>query len=89
MTTYLLLPITRNQVLRITPPTAANGLLPKAQTGGDMGKDTSCLGLEVAGGRARGCVQLHASHHKDSQGGSRSHSSKRADVGGFRMGECP
>lgn len=89
LTTYLLLPSTRNQVLRITPPTAANGLLPKAPTGGDMGKDTSCLELEVAGGRAGGYLQLHVSDHKDSQGRSCSHSSKRALLVGSGWPNAP
>lgn len=47
---YLPLPSTRSRVL-VRTPVAANDLLPKAQTGGDMAR-TSCLGLEVVGGWA-------------------------------------
>lgn len=54
-----------------------------------MGKDTSCLELEVAGGRAGGYLQLHVSDHKDSQGRSCSHSSKRALLVGSGWPNAP
>lgn len=79
----------KKSVLVRTPLPAAANDIAQSTNRRRHGKDTSCLGLEVADRWIRSCVQLYTSHHKESQGSSHSHSSKGADASEFKMGECP